>query len=92
MTRDIPIPPKKNVVGNRVREARFRLSPVVTQEDLAGRLAAQNLLLDRSAVARIELGERYVLDYELIVLARVLKTTTAWLLGETDDPRIPKRT
>ena len=47
--------------------------------------------MDRSAVARIELGERYVLDYELIALAHALKTTTGWLLGEIDDPRIPKR-
>jgi HTH-type transcriptional regulator, cell division transcriptional repressor len=90
--RETPIAPKKNVIGDRVRQARFRLSPVVTQEDLAGRLSAQHLPMDRSAVARIELGERYVLDYELIALARVLKTTTGWLLGEIDEPRIPKRT
>jgi HTH-type transcriptional regulator, cell division transcriptional repressor len=91
VTRETPIAPKKNIVGTRVREARYRLSPVVTQEDLAGRLAAQNVLIDRSAVARIELGERYVLDFELILLARALKTTTSWLLGESDEPRIPKR-
>lgn len=80
----------KNIVGKRVREARFALSPTVTQEDLAGRLAAKGLVIDRSAVARIELGERYVLDFELVELAHVLKTTTAYLLGETDDHRLPR--
>ena len=89
--RETPITPKKNIVGDRVRQARFRLSPVVSQEDLAGRLAALNLSIDRSAIARIELGERHVLDYELVLLARALKTTTSWLLGEIDDPRIRKR-
>lgn len=74
-----------------MRKARFRLSPVVTQEDLAGRLAALQYPIDRSAIARIELGARQVVDYELIALAKVLKTTTSWLLGEVEDPRIPKR-
>ena len=49
----------KNIISARVREARFALSPKVTQEDLAGRLAARNVGLDRSAIARIELGRRY---------------------------------
>ena len=33
-------------------------------------------------VSRIESGERYVTDYELISLAKCLCVSTAWLLGE----------
>ena len=35
-------------------------------------------------VSKIESGERYVADYELIVLAKCLNVSTAWLLGETN--------
>lgn len=73
---------RRNLVGKRVLQARLRLSPPVTQEDLAGRLAIRGIQLDRSAVARIESGDRYVLDFELVVLAKALKVTTAFLLGE----------
>ena len=77
---------RKNLVGKRVLQARLRLSPPVTQEDLAGRLAIRGIQLDRSAVARIESGDRYVLDFELVVLAKALKVTTAFLLGEPRSP------
>ncbi len=33
---------------------------------------------------RIEVGECYVADYELIALAKGLNVSTAWLLGETN--------
>lgn len=34
-------------------------------------------------VSKIEGGERYVMDFELVGLAKCLQVTTAWLLGET---------
>jgi hypothetical protein len=74
----------RNIVGSRVRKARLRWSPSVSQEDLAGRLAAQDVTLDRSAISRIESGERYVMDYEVAALAKCLKTSVAWLFGEKD--------
>ncbi len=73
---------QRNVVGKRVREARLRLKPPVSQEDLAGRLAARGILLDRSAVSRIELQARYVMDYEAAAIARALKVSVDWLFGE----------
>jgi ribosome-binding protein aMBF1 (putative translation factor) len=72
----------RNVVGSRVREARMKCKPSVSQEDLAGRLAAKGILLDRSAVSRIENQTRYVMDYEAKAIARALKVTVAWLMGE----------
>ena len=73
---------KRNIVGTRVRQARLKLSPAVSQDDLAGRLAAQGITLDRSAVTRIESQDRYVMDYEVKAIARALKVTVAWLMGE----------
>ena len=70
----------RNVIGKRVKEARRKCNPAVSQEDLAGRLAAKGILIDRTAVSRIENQTRYVMDYEAQALARALKVPVAWLL------------
>lgn len=72
----------KNVIGSRVRIARRRLHPPVSQEDLSGRLAAKGITINRSGVSKIENGERYLMDYEIIALSKSLKTSVAWLFGE----------
>lgn len=73
----------RNIIGKRVRDARQRSNPSISQDDLAGRLAAQGIVLDRSAVSRIEGQDRYVMDYEAAALARALKVSVAWLFGES---------
>jgi transcriptional regulator with XRE-family HTH domain len=75
--------PQRNIIGKRVRQARFSIKPEVTQEDLAGRMAARGVFMDRTAISRIELQERYVMDFEAKALAQCLKVTVAWLYGET---------
>ena len=55
----------------------------MTQETLAARLAARcNVHIDRSALARIELGQRYIRDYEIIAIAKALKIPVAALFDE----------
>ena len=73
---------QRNIIGRRVKEARLKCKPPVSQEDLAGRLAAQGILLDRTAVSRIESQSRYVMDYEAAAIARALKVPIAGLFGE----------
>lgn len=68
---------ERNIVGRRLRQIRLARTPAVTLEDLAGRLAARGVRLDRSAVGRIENQNRYVLDYELKALADALRVTVA---------------
>ena len=72
---------ERNLIGPRVRETRLKADPPISQEDLAGRLAAKGVNLDRSAVSRIENQERYVMDYEAKALAECLKVTVARLFG-----------
>jgi hypothetical protein len=72
---------RKNIVGRKVAEARKSRSPRLTQEDLSGKLARVGIQLDRAAVAKIENGHRYVLDYELRALAEVLGADANWFLG-----------
>ena len=61
------------MIGAAVRKLRLSQRVTVSQNDLAGRLSAQGVNMDRTAIARIEHGERYVLDYEALALARAFK-------------------
>ena len=70
----------KNIVGLRVAEARGRCKPPLTQDALSGRLARLGIQLDRAAIAKIENGYRFVLDYELKALAEALGVEVDWLL------------
>ena len=70
---------KKNVCGDRVHEARRRLR--MTQSELAAQLQVAGIILERDSVSRMENGTRFVADYELRELAKILKVSVTWLLG-----------
>lgn len=70
---------KKNICGDRIHEARCKLR--LTQSDLAAQLQVAGITMERDSVSRIEIGTRFVADYELRELARILKVTVGWLLG-----------
>ena len=70
---------KKNISGDRVREARSRLR--MTQSDLAAKLQLAGLFIERDSISRIEIGTRFVADYELRELSLILKVSVNWLLG-----------
>ena len=74
---------KKNICGDRIHEARCRLR--LTQSDLAAQLQVNGINIERDSVSRIEIGTRFVADYELRELAKLLKVSVDWLLG-TDTP------
>ena len=71
----------RNIIGKRVREARHRCDPPLTQDQLAGRLAGEGIQLDRVALAKVESGLRSAFDFEVKALAAVLKVDANWLLG-----------
>ena len=68
---------RKNLCGNRVKEARARLN--ITQTDLAARLQVAGITMERDSVSRIEIGTRFVTDYELAVLVMILRVSMEWL-------------
>lgn len=70
-----------NIVGPRIREARLRCNPPLSQDALSGQLAKQGVSIDRAGISKIEIGARCVLDYEVRALARVLGVTAEWLLA-----------
>ena len=79
--------PQRNLVGERVRKARLACNPPVTQEDLAGRLAARGISVDQTAISRIENQTRYLMDYEILALAKSLRVSVAYLFGESNKLR-----
>lgn len=70
---------KKNICGERVHEARCRLR--LTQSDLAAQLQVAGIIIERDSVSRVEIGTRFVADYELRELSKILKVSVNWLLG-----------
>lgn len=70
---------KKNICGDRVREARQKQR--ISQSDLAARLQVEGVILERDCISRIEIGTRFVTDYEIVVLAKCLRVSPLWLLG-----------
>ena len=70
---------RKNCCGERVREARQKLR--LSQTDLAARLQIEGVIIERDSVSRMEKGTRFVADYEIVTLAKVLHVSAGWLLG-----------
>lgn len=70
---------KKNVSGDRIREARLKRR--LTQEGLAAKLQIEGVIMERDSVSRMEIGTRFVTDYELMVLSKVLGVSMQWLVG-----------
>lgn len=75
--------PKKNnnCVGKRVKKARLALKPRLSQDALSGKLAGRGVIIDRTGIAKLEAGSRYVSDFEVKALAISLRVTVSWLLG-----------
>lgn len=74
---------KKNVCGNKIREA--RVIQRMSQSDLAARLQLEGITLERDSISRIEIGTRFVTDYELMIFAKILKVNIEWLLNEDQE-------
>lgn len=75
----------RNVIGERVRLARERAKPLITQADLAARLQIEGLRLERVTISKIETGYREVTDVETVAIAKALGVTVSWLLGESEE-------
>lgn len=74
----------QNLIGKRLKEARAKARPPMTQAALSKALAKQGVSIDRAGIAKIETGIRGVLDFEVVALAKCLHVTTSWLLRQTE--------
>lgn len=70
---------RKNVCGLRIRQ--LRKEKKITQKKLAimAQLAGYDFITE-SAIIKLELGTRFVPDYEVAIFARLLGTSPEYLL------------
>lgn len=61
---------RKNICGDRLREA--RVVQRLRQEDLAAKIQTMGVNMERDSISRIEIGTRFVSDFELKVFAKAL--------------------
>lgn len=73
---------KKNISGDRIHQARTTMR--LSQADLAARMQVNGVGIEREAVSKIETGNRFVTDYELMVFAKVLGVSVEWLIGKEE--------
>ena len=71
---------KKNISGDRIHQARTAMR--LSQSDLAARMQVNGVTIEREAISKIETGDRFVTDYELMVFAKVLGVSLGWLTGQ----------
>ena len=69
----------KNICGKRIKEA--RKSQGLSQEMLAAKLQVEGINIERDSISRIEIGTRFVADYELLILCKILNVSPEYLLG-----------
>lgn len=71
----------KNISGNRIHQARMMMR--LSQADLAARMQINGVIIEREAISKIETGDRFVTDYELLTFAKVFGVSMEWLTGQT---------
>ena len=71
---------KNNLCGKTV--ARLRTEQKLSQRALADKLQLVGLDIDKNAIQRIESGQRFVTDIELLALSEVLGVSLDYLLKE----------
>lgn len=69
---------RKNISGYKIREARRK--KCLSQAELAAQLQVAGITIERDSVSRIEIGTRFVADYELKVISKILGVSVDWLL------------
>ena len=70
----------KNISGDRIHQ--MRTTKRISQAELAARMQVKGVIIEREAISKIETGDRFVTDYELMVFAEVLCVTMDWLTGK----------
>jgi len=70
-------------VGSRIKTARKESH--MSQMELAARLQVMGIVIDRSAIAKVETGRRPVSDIEAAAIARILSVHIEWLFAESDN-------
>ena len=71
-----------NICGKNIR--RIRIEQKLTQSQLAAQLQTRhNIQLEQRSISRIEIGERFIADYEVLAISQALGVNIASLYSDT---------
>ena len=70
---------KANIIGKNIYNLRKKAG--LSQEELAAKMQLNSIELSQKAISRIEKQERFVTDYELLTLLKILKINTSDLVN-----------
>lgn len=73
---------KNNICGTQI--ANIRKSMKISQRKLADKLQIAGLDVDKNAIQRMESGQRFITDIELVYISQVLDCSVETLLGLDD--------
>lgn len=72
---------KNNICGEKISELRLNHVPKMSQRALAEKLQLIGVDVDKNAVQRIESGQRFVTDIEIIALCKIFNVSCDELLS-----------
>ncbi len=70
---------KKNICGEHLKEARKAMK--LTQAELADEMQKRGITLERDSISRIEIGTRFISDYELLIFSQILERDINYFYG-----------
>lgn len=73
---------KANIVGPTIKQARKKQK--MSQDTLAAKLQLEGIEVSQKVISRIEKQERFVTDYELLALSKILNIDLYQLLKSVE--------
>nr|WP_295945192.1 helix-turn-helix transcriptional regulator [uncultured Agathobaculum sp.] len=70
---------KANICGSKIRELRKKKK--ISQEEFAARMQVAGIDIDQRTISRIECEKRFLADFELREIARILQISMDELAG-----------
>ena len=74
---------KKNICGEQIRK--IRMEKKMSQAALSRALQLEGITIDRYSICRMEKGERFIADYELIKIAGILDVPVSFFFPGAED-------
>ena len=75
---------RNNICGKNIKKIRLARHEKTSQRALADMLQRYGLDIDKNAIQRIESGQRFVTDIELLAFSNVLNVTLDELLSDIE--------
>lgn len=75
---------RNNICGMTIRRLRLSSEQTMSQRALADLMQLEGIDLDKNAIQRIESGQRFITDIELVAFAKVFNVSVASLYTDNN--------